>query len=156
MVDTSSQTRQSGEAGLKSECLGFSAILSLAIANIILAWIVLSKHGFAPDMAQLSLHSVSLPNLQLGLVLGVFSFVGFESATTLGEEAKKPLKLIPKAVLISTVGVGLFFIITSYVEILGFSDSKVTLNQSDAPLNVLAKLSGVSFFGVLISCLCRN
>lgn len=121
------------------------------ILIIIIAWIVLQKHGFAPDMAQLSLHSVSLPNLQLGLVLGVFSFVGFESATTLGEEAKKPLKFIPRAVLMSTVGVGLFFIITSYVEVLGFSSSKVPLSQSKAPLNVLADSAGVSFLGVLIS-----
>lgn len=118
---------------------------------LILLLIVLSKHGFAPDMAQLSLHSVSLPNLQLGLVLGVFCFVGFESATTLGEEAKKPLKFIPRAVLISTVGVGLFFIFISYVEILGFEGSKVALDKSDAPLNVLADSAGVSFFGLPIS-----
>ncbi|MDF5721562.1 MAG: APC family permease [Rhizonema sp. PD37] len=125
-------------------------LISVALI-LIIAWIVLKKHGFAPDMAQLSLRSVSLPNLQLGLVLAVFSFVGFESATTLGEEAKNPLKYIPRAVLSSTVGVGLFFIITSYVEILGFSSSKVTLDQSKAPLNILANQAGVGFFGVPIS-----
>ena len=121
------------------------------ILILIISWIVLKKHGFVPDMAQLSLHSVTLPNIQLGLVLAVFSFVGFESATTLGEEAKKPLKFIPRAVLMSTVGVGLFFIITSYVEVLGFSTSKVPLDQSNAPLNVLTNLADVSFLSVPIS-----
>ena len=33
--------------------------------------------------------------LRLGLVLALFSFVGFESATTLGSEAHNPLKTIP-------------------------------------------------------------
>ena len=37
--------------------------------------------------------------LRLGLVLALFSFVGFESATTLGAEARNPLKTIPRAVI---------------------------------------------------------
>ncbi len=129
--------------------LGVQVISFLLI--LFLALIVLSRHGFVPDMAQLSLQGVSFQNLQLGLVLAVFSFAGFESATTLGEEAKKPLKFIPRAVLVSTVVVGLFFIFTSYVEVLGFEGNQVALDKSDAPLNFLADSAGVSFFGVLIS-----
>jgi len=35
--------------------------------------------------------------LRLGLVLALFSSVGFESATALGSEARNPLKTIPRA-----------------------------------------------------------
>jgi len=35
--------------------------------------------------------------LRLGLVLALFSSVGFESATALGSEARNPLKTIPFA-----------------------------------------------------------
>ena len=48
--------------------------------------------------------------LRLGLVLALFSFVGFESATTLGAEARNPLKTIPRAVIQSAIIGGAFFI----------------------------------------------
>ncbi|HEY9622395.1 MAG TPA: APC family permease [Crinalium sp.] len=118
---------------------------------LLLAAIVLIKTGFRLDVQQFTLQGVSPENLRLGLVLSVFSFVGFESATALGDEAKNPLRSIPRAVLASVIIPGLFFVILSYTEVLGFRSSSVPLNQSDAPLGVLATQAGVGFFGVLIS-----
>lgn len=125
---------------------GFSVSLIL-----ILAAIILSAKGFAIDMSQLSLQNVKPEGLQLGLVLAIFSYVGFESATALGDEAKKPLKFIPRAVVLSTILSGLFFIVLSYTEVLGFSGSSTPLNKSAAPLNDLANLAGVGFFGLFIT-----
>jgi amino acid transporter len=81
----------------------------------------------------------------------VLSFVGFESATTLGDEAKQPLRTIPRAVLLSTLVAGLFFIAMAYIEVLGFQGMAISLKDSEAPLNDLAQASGVGFFGTLIS-----
>lgn len=134
-----------------------STILMLAIEGfsvgliLILAAIILSVKGFAIDLSQLSLQNVKPEGLQLGLVLAVFSYVGFESATALGDEAKKPLKFIPRAVVLSTILSGLFFIILSYTEVLGFSGSSTPLNKSAAPLNDLANIAGVGFFGLFIT-----
>ena len=134
-----------------------STMLMLAIEGfsvgliLVLAVIILSAKGFAIDMSQLSLQNVKPEGLQLGLVLAVFSYVGFESATALGDEAKKPLKFIPRAVVLSTILSGLFFIVLSYTEVLGFSGSTTPLNQSAAPLNDLANLAGVGFFGLFIT-----
>ena len=58
--------------------------------------------------------------LRLGLVLALFSFVGFESATTLGSEARNPLKTIPRAVIQSAILAGAFFTLCAYAEVLGF------------------------------------
>ena len=55
---------------------------------------VLAKQGFHPDMVQLQLQGVTAGKLRLGLVLAIFCFVGFESATSLGTEAKDPLRSI--------------------------------------------------------------
>lgn len=118
---------------------------------IILGFIVLAKKGTAIDPSQLTLQGANSGGIVTGLVLAVFSYVGFESATTLGDEAKNPLQTIPRAVIVSTVISGLFFIILSYVEVLGFQGTSVVFNKSDAPLNDLAKFSGVEFFGILIS-----
>jgi len=134
-----------------------STILMLGLEGIsvtlicILGLIVFAKHGFAIDTAQLSLKGASPEGVELGLVLAVFSFVGFESATALGDEAKNPLKFIPRSVIISTAISGLFFIILSYIEVLAFEGYKTPFDKVDAPLSVLADLAGVGFFGILIS-----
>ncbi len=118
---------------------------------IILGLIVVAKKGTPIDTAQLTLQGANSGGIVTGLVLAVFSYVGFESATTLGDEAKNPLRSIPRAVIISTVISGLFFIVLSYVEVLGFQGASVAFDKSDAPLSDLAKFAGVEFFGVLIS-----
>lgn len=134
-----------------------STILMLVIEGLsvglilVLAVVILFKQNFTVDMSQLSLQNVKPEGLQLGLVLAVFSYVGFESATALGDEAKKPLQFIPRAVILSTVLSGLFFILLSYVEVLGFQGSSTPLNQSSAPLNDLASSVGVGYFGLLIT-----
>ena len=118
---------------------------------LLLAAVVLVKHGIAIDHAQLTLQGVSPSSLGIGLVLVFFSFAGFESATSLGDEAKNPLKTIPRAVTISTILVGVFFVLLCYTEVLGFQGSATALNSAAAPLTDLAAQSGVSFFGPLIS-----
>lgn len=118
---------------------------------IIMGLIILGKKGYVIDLAQLSLQGAKPGGIVLGLVLAVFSFVGFESATTLGDEAQRPLRNIPRAVIISTFTSGIFFVVLSYIEVLGFQGTSTVFNESAAPLNDLAKLSGVGFFGILIS-----
>jgi amino acid transporter len=118
---------------------------------ILLALVVLAKNGLAIDHAQLTLQGVSISSLGIGLVLAFFSFVGFESATSLGDEAKDPLRTIPRAITISALLVGVFFVLLSYTEVLGFINSATPLNSAAAPLTDLANLYGVSFFGPLIS-----
>src|SRR4029077_2853763 len=48
--------------------------------------LVLARHGLHLDWQQFHLQGMSGSGLRLGLVLALFSFVGFESATTLGSE----------------------------------------------------------------------
>src|SRR5258708_2580260 len=61
--------------------------------------LVLVRHGLHLDWTQLRLRGMTVSGRRLGLVLALFSFVGFESATTLGAEARNPLKTIPRAVI---------------------------------------------------------
>ncbi len=127
----------------------FEAVSILLI--ITLAVVVLVKHGLTFDLNQFTLKGTSLSGIGSGLVLAFFSFTCFESAVSLGGEAKKPLKNIPKAVTVSTLTVGLFFVILSYTEVFGYVGSTTTLDKADAPLALLASLNKVDFFGPLIS-----
>lgn len=127
----------------------FEAISVLCI--LLLAGVILVKHGFNFDLQQLTLQDVSPDSIKSGLVLAIFSYVGFESATALGDEAKNPLRTIPKAVISSGLAVGIFFIVLSYTEIMGFIGNSVKFNEAEAPLVMLAQNNGLGFMSVILS-----
>jgi len=118
---------------------------------LVLCLIVLGHHHFAPDTSQFSMKGVSLLSLGMGVVVAIFSLVGFESSTAFGEESVNPLKTIPKSIIWSLVLTGAFFIFVSYVEVQGTQGYKDTLDKIDAPLNVLADMYHVSFLSPLLS-----
>lgn len=103
------------------------------------------------DWPQLQVSGIHFDGVRLGLILAIFSFVGYESATALGEEAKRPLVNIPRAVLLSSLISGMFFMFFSYIEILGFRGVPVPFDKSTAPINDLATSIGLSFVGVVIT-----
>jgi amino acid transporter len=118
---------------------------------LILGVIVMSRHSSIVDRSQFNFAAMNFAGLKSGLILAIFSFVGYESASTLGEEARNPLRTIPRAVLLSALISGLFFVVTAYIAVLGFEGLKSSLASSTAPFNDLADSVGVGFFGVLIS-----
>ena len=131
-------------------------MLGLEIVSVVLISIVavgvLAQHGFRPDMEQLTLKGMTADKIRLGLVLAVFCSVGFESSTSLGSEAKDPLRNIPRAVKWSGILAGLFFIFCAYTEVLGFRGETETLDKSLAPMNVLARNAGMpAILGLLIN-----
>lgn len=103
------------------------------------------------DFSVLTLQGVDLGGLRLGLVLAIFSFVGFESATSLGTEAKNPLVTIPRAVLRSAIFVGAFFVVAAYAETVGFAGRGSGLTGSSAPIQDLAGFAGLGWLGVPIT-----
>lgn len=125
------------------EVLSVSAIL-------IVVGLVLVRYGWHIDREQLRLQAMKGGRLRLGLVLALFSFVGFESATTLGAEARNPLKTIPRAVIQSALLAGAIFVLCAYTEVLGFHMAGQDLGSSQAPMHVLATVGGVPIFGMLI------
>ena len=117
---------------------------------VILVMLLLVRHGWHLDLEQLHLHGMTGSGLRLGLVLALFSFVGFESATTLGSEARNPLKAIPRAVIMSALLAGAFFTVCAYAEVLGFHAVGQDLGTSQAPMYVLARVGGVPVLALLI------
>jgi amino acid transporter len=106
--------------------------------------------GWRLGTEQFQLKGVSLSSLGPALVLSMFSFVGFESATTLGDEAREPLRTIPRAVIQCAVLAGIFFMLCSYSEVLGFRAESSKLSDSTSPLHLLASKAGVSPLGIAI------
>jgi amino acid transporter len=73
------------------------------------------------------------------MVFCVLSFAGFEGATTLGEEAVEPRRVIPIAVVGSVVLCALFFAMVAFVEVMGYGFSDLaSLANAEAPLDALS------------------
>ena len=124
--------------------------LSVSMITVVLA-ILLFRNGPHLDVPQLTLQNATPSGIRLGVVLAIFSFVGFESATTLGHEARNPLRTIPRALIQSAVLSGLFFLAGAYVETFAFRQIHTDLGTATAPFNLLAPLAHLPFFGPLIA-----
>lgn len=124
---------------------GLALLLVLVLGTLIWA-----AHGFALHQPQLTLAGASPSGTLGGVVLVIFAFSGFESSTALGAEAKNPLVTIPRSVTQSVVIAGVFFMIASYVVVLGFDGRDAELANSEAPLHTLARAIGWSGLGTLI------
>jgi amino acid transporter len=134
---------------LSAELMLWIEIVSVSLILIVLAFMVV-RFGLQFDMDQFRLKGASISALGPALVLSIFSFVGFESATTLGGEAREPLRTIPRAVLQCAIFTGVFFMLCSYSEVLGFRGENGKLSDSTSPLHLLANKAGISPLGVAI------
>ena len=65
-----------------------------------------------------------IPALQ-GMVFCILAFVGFEAAAPMGEEAREPRRTIPRAVILSCVLIGLFYIFCYYAATVFFGPDKM-------------------------------
>jgi len=135
--------------------LSAQLMLVLEFASVGLILILVAayflKSGRVLDPQQFNVSGMNAAGFRQGLVLAVFSYVGFESATALGHEAKDPLRTIPRAVMGTVIAVGLLFILTSYTLVMAFHGQATPLDQANAPLSILAKLAGIPAFGIVIA-----
>jgi len=72
----------------------------------------------------------------IGLFFAFWSWVGFEMAPNYGEESKDPKRIVPMAMYISVVGLGVFYILTSWAPFAGYSSVGAAIAQAQtAPYN---------------------
>ncbi len=128
----------------------FEVGICLALAGIIF-WHVgrsggLTASPFTPSGIPAS------GSLAVGIIFSVLSFIGFETAATLGEETRNPRRNIPRAVFGSMIVIGIFYIIMVYAATLGYGiNNMVTGYANDAaPFDTLGRHYGGGMLTVLI------
>src|SRR5262245_15848081 len=76
----------------------------------------------------------------LGAVFGVLAFTGFEAPAYLGEEAENPRRTIPRAILLTTAGIGIVFVFFFYVTTVGYGLPNIAKLPADpAPWDTLGQ-----------------
>jgi amino acid transporter len=89
-----------------------------------------------------------------GSVYTVLAFGGFEGATPLAEESKDPKRTVQKAVLLSTLGIGLFYVLTTYAAAVAFGPDKFASFTSAGPSSwegMARNLYGLFWFFVFLA-----
>jgi amino acid transporter len=106
--------------------LVFECVTVGLIVVVIAVVLVRLLNGSAPggqsfDLSVFQVEPGTDPSaLFLGVVFALLSFAGFEAAATLGEEARDPRKDIPRAIIGTAVFGGIFFVVVTAVEVMGF------------------------------------
>ncbi len=124
-----------------------SISVSIILALCVIIWV---HKGTVFSMPQLRLQGATVGGIVVGVVLGIFSFVGFESAGVLGLEARNPYRAVGQAILGSALVVGLFYVVVSYSQVFGFQGTSPGFAKSQAPLPELAAIVGLPWLGLVI------
>lgn len=130
---------------------GLSIFLILILTVVILFKVGTIK-GFTP--MPFNTNGVSMSAIASTSVFAFLSFIGFESASSLGEETKNPKKSIPIAIISAVFATGLLFLVCSYAQVIGFgldASGLKALTSTSSPLTILAdKYMSKSYGTILI------
>src|SRR5690348_10267933 len=102
--------RLSTETGVALGAFEIVVFLALGLTLIVAAGSHNTLSVFSPGTGT----SSGLGSVFAGMVYTVLAFIGFEASAPLGEEAKNPRRTIPRAVILSCVLIGVFYLICYY------------------------------------------
>ncbi len=87
-----------------------------------------------------------------GMLFAFLAFSGFESSAILGEESHNPRRIVPRAILLATIIIGVFYVFCAYAGVVGWGFSKIAAYPNDPnPWGTMAALvwGPVAFIAIL-------
>lgn len=127
------------QTSLKTALVLFTAEVIVVVGLSLIIVVRGGAHGLSAAPLSPTSSSHGFGGLVTGFVFAGLSFVGFEGATALGDEAKNPSRTIPKGILYSTLLVGLIYLFGTWAEAVGLGKDKMNaLTGADTPWNNLA------------------
>lgn len=127
------------DINLTAKALGIMLVAEIAVLFAVATAVLIAGGG--PDGIPIEpvnpINAFNGASAGLGLFFAFWSWVGFESTAMYGEESRNPKRVIPRATLISVVGVGVFYIFVSWMAIAGNGLSEsVKISGSASPLDL--------------------
>ncbi len=149
--------RLSTQAGVILGVFEIAVFLALAI------WMILSNHNTAQVFNPTHAEAGTFNGIFKGMVFAILAFIGFEASAPLGEEARRPRWTIPRAVVLSALSIGIFYVICSYAWVIGtgFDNfTKDTLAQANPWRHLATVFWGggwvLIFFAIINSALANS
>ncbi|WP_374975193.1 APC family permease [Microbacterium trichothecenolyticum] len=123
-------------------------VLSVALIAVLLV-VLLVRIGPIDPWRVLGVGDADPAALAAGSVIALTAFVGFESASTLGVEARAPLRNVPRAIVWTVVLSGGLYVLAAVTQVAGFDALGAPLGESASPINELAAAYGLGGWGVV-------
>ncbi|TFB70633.1 APC family permease [Cryobacterium glaciale] len=117
---------------------------------LVLVGTLLYQNGSTVDWSVLSLAGSTPATFAVGAALALTAYVGFESASTLGVEARRPFATIPRAIFRTVIMAGLLYLVASFSQVVGFAGLGRGISSSTSPVNDLAAAYGIGGLGHLL------
>ena len=102
------------------------------------------------DWSAFRIDGIAPADFAVGAALALTAFVGFESASTLGVEARRPFANVPRAIIWTVIVSGVLYLLASYSQLAGFAVLGREVAASASPVNDLASAFGVGWLGMLL------
>src|SRR5712692_6288007 len=113
--------RLSTRTGVALGTFEIVVFVALAITLIIAAGGHNTLSVFAPNTGNAKGWGSVFP----GMIYAILAFIGFEAAAPLAEEAKDPRRTIPRAVILSCVLIGVFYLVCYYAATVYFGPANM-------------------------------
>ncbi|RFU22476.1 APC family permease [Geodermatophilus marinus] len=118
-------------------------VLSIGVVLAVLGVLLLGARGGPGSAAPVVDAPVTWGGVAVAVVLGVTGFMGFESAATLGVEARRPLVAVPRAVLWTPAVAGLLFVAATAAQVVLLRAAPLDVLTSPVPVAELADREGL-------------
>jgi amino acid transporter len=125
-------------------------VLSIALVLAVLGVLLVALRGAPGSAAPVVDAPVQWGAIAVGVVLGVTAFMGFESAATLGVEARRPLVAVPRAVLWTPAVAGVLFIAAAAAQVVLLRAAPLDVLTSPVPVAELADRDGLGLLRRLV------
>jgi amino acid transporter len=105
-------------------------IFEIAVFLVLALWLI-AKAGDANTLSVFGTGQadvkdfVGFSGIAAASIYTILAFIGFEAAAPLAEEAKDPRRTIRQAVIYSALGIGIFYVITTYAATVFFGPGKM-------------------------------
>ncbi|ACZ32070.1 amino acid permease-associated region [Xylanimonas cellulosilytica DSM 15894] len=134
--------RRSARVTLVVETVSVALIGALVIALLTTADPGAVVHAAVPG--------TSAADVAVGTAIALTAFVGFESAATLGAEARRPFRTVPRAILWTAVGAGVLYLGAAAAQLVGYSAAGLDLARATSPADELTAAFGVGWAGPVL------
>jgi amino acid transporter len=135
---------------LSAKILGVALIAEVAILVIFVLGVLSSGAKFNPEnlnvfnvytpLPEQTVGTVAIPAgaAAVGIFMAFWSWVGFEMAPNYAEESRDPKHIIPRSLMYSVVGLGIFYVIVSWCAVSAY--------PTEGDVAVMARNDTVNFF----------
>jgi amino acid transporter len=105
-------------------------IFEIGVFAVLAVWLIIQAGEantlsvFSPEAANVEGFD-GLSGIFAGSIYTILAFIGFEAAAPLAEEARDPRRTIRRAVIYSCLGIGIFYVVTTYAATVFFGPERM-------------------------------